>query len=175
MIDAFVALGSNLGDRLGNLAQAIERMSREPGFLLRRVSRAYETEPVGPPQPRYLNAVVELQTLLSPRTTLHKLLAVEEQMGRVRRERWGAREIDLDLLLYGDRVVEGPPVVPHPHLHERTFVLVPLSEIAPDVTHPSLQLTASELLALRPPAERASVRVYRPIRRAPPAQDEDEA
>ena len=175
MIDAYIALGSNLGDRMGNLAQAVELLSREPGFLLRRISRAYETEPVGPPQPRYLNAVVELATLLSPRTTLQKLLAVEEQMGRVRREKWGAREIDVDLLLYGDRVLEGPPHVPHPRLHERSFVLAPLAELASEVTHPALQLTVAELLSLRPPAERAAVRVYRPIRRAPPGPDEDEA
>ena len=106
MIEAFVGLGSNLGDRLANLASAVALLSREPGFAVRKVSLAYESEPVGPPQPRYLNAVVRMGTLLSARATLQRLQAIEEQMGRIRRERWGSREIDLDLLLYGDRLVE---------------------------------------------------------------------
>src|SRR3954471_16900744 len=106
MIEAFIGLGSNLGDRLANLGQAVDRLAGEPGFSLRRVSLAYETEPVGPPQPRYLNAVAQVGTLLSPRATLQRLQGIEERMGRVRHERWGSREIDLDILLYGDRVVE---------------------------------------------------------------------
>jgi len=101
--EAFVGLGSNLGDRLANLATAIGLLAREPGFTLREVSLAYESEPIGPPQPRYLNAVAQIGTLLSPRATLQRLQAIEEGMGRVRRERWGSREIDLDLLLYGGR------------------------------------------------------------------------
>src|SRR5205807_4930068 len=104
VIEAFIGLGSNLGDRLANLGGAVDRLAWEPGFLLRRVSLAYESEPVGPPQPHYLNAVAHVGTLLSPRASLQRLRAVEELLGRVRREHWGSREIDLDLLLFGDRV-----------------------------------------------------------------------
>jgi 2-amino-4-hydroxy-6-hydroxymethyldihydropteridine diphosphokinase len=174
LIEAYIALGSNLGDRLGNLSIAVERMAREPAFFLRRLSRAYETEPVGPPQPRYLNAVVHLGTLLSARATLQRLLDIEEQMGRVHREKWSSREIDLDLIIYGDRVASGNVELPHPRLHERAFVLAPLAELAPDLLHPGLQLTAAELLALRPAAERAGVRSYRPIRRALPEPGDDD-
>jgi 2-amino-4-hydroxy-6-hydroxymethyldihydropteridine diphosphokinase len=172
VIEAFVALGSNLGDRLSNLGAAVELISREPGFSLRRVSLAYETEPVGPPQPRYLNAVAQVGTLLTPRATLQRLHWIEDQLGRVRREHWGAREIDLDLLLYGDRVGENPST-PHPRLHERAFVLVPLAEIAPQTVHPVLKATAVELLGRLLVMERAQVRPYRLIRRPSLEPDEE--
>ena len=127
MIEAVIALGSNLGDRAGNLSQALARIRREPAFHLRRVSRAWETEPVGPPQPRYLNAVAQIGTLLTARITLQRLLEIEQKMGRLRREKWAAREIDLDLLLYGDHIISEPGepglTVPHPGLHNRVFVL----------------------------------------------------
>lgn len=159
MIECYVGLGANLGDRGGNLAEAAGRMARDPALFLRRVSRVYETEPLGPPQPRYLNAVVQLDTLLSPRALLRRLIDVEEQMGRVRRERWGPRTIDLDLLLFGDRSVAEPGLsVPHPHLHERAFALAPLCELAPAALHPGLRATFTELLQRLPEAERASVR-----------------
>ena len=158
MTEIFVALGSNLGDRLANLGQALELLAREPGFVLRRCSDAYETEPVGPPQPKFLNAVAQLGSLLSPRETLKRLLAIEERMGRVRREKNGPREIDLDLLLFGDRRIDEPGLqVPHPRMHDRAFVLVPLAEIAP---------------RLAQTAEPAGVRRYRPVKRPLPEPED---
>jgi 2-amino-4-hydroxy-6-hydroxymethyldihydropteridine diphosphokinase len=175
VIDAFIGLGSNLGDRLDNLATAVAMISREPGFTLRNVSLAYESEPIGPPQPRYLNAVVHVGTLVSPRTTLQRLQAIEEQMGRIRRERWGSREIDLDLLLYGDRLVtETGLQVPHPLLEGRAFVLVPLAEIAPEVVHRVSGLTARQLRDRLSPQQLATVVAYRPIRTPLPEPSTDE-
>jgi 2-amino-4-hydroxy-6-hydroxymethyldihydropteridine diphosphokinase len=165
VIEAFVGLGSNLGDRLLNLATAVGLLSREPGFALRRVSLAYESEPVGPPQPRYLNAVAQVGTLLSPRATLQRLQAIEEQMGRIRRERWGSREIDLDLLLYGTRGVEETGLrVPHPLLQDRAFALVPLAEIAPSLVLPGTAMTVIALRDRLPKDQLAAVLPYRPIR-----------
>ena len=175
MIEAFVGLGSNLGDRLANLSSAVALLSREPGFALRKVSLAYESEPVGPPQPRYLNAVVRIGTLLSPRATLQRLQAVEEQMGRIRRERWGSREIDLDLLLYGDRLVEETGLrIPHPLLEGRAFALVPLAEIASDSVHPVSRLTVRELRDRLPPDQLRGVLAYRPIREPLPELEGEE-
>ena len=174
MIEAFFGIGSNLGDRLSNLAAALEAIAREPAFSLRRVSLAYETEPVGPPQPRYLNAVVQAGTLLSPRATLRKLQEIEEVLGRVRREKWGSREIDLDLLLYGDRLIQETGLqVPHPLLHTRAFALAPLAEIAPQAFHPQRRATAKALLEALPAAERAQVRPFRPLRIPLPDPDRD--
>jgi 2-amino-4-hydroxy-6-hydroxymethyldihydropteridine diphosphokinase len=174
MIDAYVGLGANLGDRMESLRAAVEQLAREPGFLLRGTSPVYETEPIGPPQPRYLNAVARIATLLSPRATLRRLLEIEELLGRVRRERWGAREIDLDLLLYGDRIVaDGALRVPHPHLHERAFALVPLAELAPDAYHPQMARTAAELVSDLPEEARRAVRLVGRLRRALPEPEPD--
>jgi 2-amino-4-hydroxy-6-hydroxymethyldihydropteridine diphosphokinase len=145
---AFVALGSNLGDREAQLARALERLRATPGVSALTCSSLYETEPVGPPgQGPYLNAVARLETRLSPRELLARCLAVEREAGRVRGgARNEARPLDLDLLLYGEERIDEPDLeVPHPRLHERPFVLAPLRELAPAVRHPVLRRSAAEL------------------------------
>jgi 2-amino-4-hydroxy-6-hydroxymethyldihydropteridine diphosphokinase len=158
VIDAYIGLGSNVGDRMGYLRAALSRLAREPAFVLRKQSRAWETEPIGPPQARFLNAVALIGTVLSPRATLRKLLEIEELLGRVRREKWGPREIDLDLLTYGDESTSsGDLTLPHPRIAERAFVLVPLAEIAADVVtigSPSDLLEALGREGVRPFGER---------------------
>jgi 2-amino-4-hydroxy-6-hydroxymethyldihydropteridine diphosphokinase len=130
---AFLGLGSNLGDRLSNLQQAVDLLEVTNGIRVVRSSRVYETDPVGPAQPDYLNAVIEVETSLSSRALLEAALAVEQQMGRVRTERWGPRVIDVDVLTFGDREVDEPGLqVPHPRMHERGFVLAPLLELEAD-------------------------------------------
>jgi 2-amino-4-hydroxy-6-hydroxymethyldihydropteridine diphosphokinase len=142
-----LALGSNLGDRAGNLERA--RQALAPDFALEACSRVYETEPAYlAEQPRYLNQVCQGTTALEPPEALRRLKALENELGRVPSERFGPRLIDLDLLFYDDRVVDAPELtLPHPRLAERAFVLVPLAEIAPALVHPRLGLTVAELLA----------------------------
>lgn len=130
-VRAFLGLGSNLGDRAGQLRRAVESI---PDLVA--VSDLYETDPVGGPegQDRYLNAVVELRTVRSPRELLELAASLEEGAGRVRRERWGPRSLDVDVLLVGDeRVDEQDLQVPHRRMWERGFVLVPLSDLAPEL------------------------------------------
>ena len=130
---AFIGLGSNLGDRLGNIARALERLGRAPGTDVVQVSSMYATEPVGKAdQPEFFNAVAELRTGQEPGELLDTCLAVERELGRVRRERWGPRTIDLDILVYDELRADGPRLqLPHPRMCERAFVLIPLAEIAP--------------------------------------------
>ena len=132
---AYVGLGSNLGDRLANLRQAVSLLGRAAGVRVLRTSRIYETAAVGgPPQGPFLNAVAEVDVVGgSARSLLNACLGVEARMGRVRDERWGPRLIDLDVLLFGDERIEEPDlVVPHPRMTERAFVLVPLGDLVPD-------------------------------------------
>jgi 2-amino-4-hydroxy-6-hydroxymethyldihydropteridine diphosphokinase len=137
---AFVGIGSNLGDREAHLSRAIELLSAEEGIEVAAVSRIRETEPVGPvEQGPFLNGAVRVETDLAPRELLDRLLGIEGQMGRVRRERFGPRTIDLDLLVYGDETVDEPGLtVPHPRLQERRFALEPLAELDPGLTIPGL-------------------------------------
>ena len=146
---AYIALGSNLGDREGNLRAALRLIGELPSVSLTRVSSFHKTKPVGgPPQGDYLNAVAEIETALPPHELLECLQQIEASLGRTRGVRWGPRTIDLDILLMNDVVVEGPTlVIPHPRMHEREFVLRPLCELAPDARHPKLHRTAAELLA----------------------------
>ena len=131
---AFIALGSNLGDREGHLAAARAALAALPRTRLVAASRVEETAPLGGmDQPPYLNQMVALETALEPRALLAACQAIERSRGRVRTERWGARTLDLDLLLYGDRTIDTPTLqVPHPRLRERNFVLYPLHDIAPE-------------------------------------------
>ncbi len=158
-IEAFIALGSNLGDREATIEAARTALGQHPEIETVRCSRLIETDPVGPPgQGPYLNGVTQVRTTLNPRDLLDAMLAIERSLGRIREEstqRWGARTIDLDLILYADQIIAEPGLtVPHTHLHERRFVLEPLVQIAPDARHPVLKLTAAEMLArLEPVSE----------------------
>jgi 2-amino-4-hydroxy-6-hydroxymethyldihydropteridine diphosphokinase len=146
---AFIGLGSNLRDRRETLEGAIRALGQVPGVILRRVSSLLETEPVGGPagQGVYLNAAAELETTLDPFELLRVLQQIEAQFGRVRTVRWGARSLDLDLLLFEDTIIDTPELhVPHPRLASRRFVLEPLAEIAPLAVEPVSNRTIAELL-----------------------------
>jgi 2-amino-4-hydroxy-6-hydroxymethyldihydropteridine diphosphokinase len=131
--EAYVALGANLGDRDASLREALRRMAETPGVAVLRISRVYETDPVGyVDQPVFLNMAAALATRLSPVELLGRLLSIEREMGRVRDIRWGPRTIDLDLLVYQDVVMDTPELtLPHPRMGERAFVLAPLRDVWP--------------------------------------------
>jgi 2-amino-4-hydroxy-6-hydroxymethyldihydropteridine diphosphokinase len=131
---AYLALGSNLGDRAATLQRALDALRETAGVKVVAVSQVYETDPIGPAQPDYLNAVVALETSLAPRDLLDVAQRLERDAGRVRGERWGPRTLDVDVLLVGDETVDEPDLaVPHPRMWERAFVVAPLADIAPDL------------------------------------------
>ncbi|HVT89387.1 MAG TPA: 2-amino-4-hydroxy-6-hydroxymethyldihydropteridine diphosphokinase [Tepidisphaeraceae bacterium] len=148
-VTAYISLGANIGDREYNILSALEQLKQTPEFKVIRISTLLENPAVGmgPNARHFLNAAVEIETTLGSHALLHRLLDIERAMGRQRRERWEPRIIDLDLLLYGDQIISSQElVVPHPLMHERRFVLEPLSQIAPGVVHPTLQMTVEGLL-----------------------------
>jgi 2-amino-4-hydroxy-6-hydroxymethyldihydropteridine diphosphokinase len=149
---AFLGLGSNIEDRLEYLQSAVDALQAHPRIRVDAVSSVYETDPVGgPEQEAYLNMVVRVATLLSPRQLLKVAHDIEDGLGRVRTERWGPRTMDVDILLYDHRAIRRRTLeIPHPRLTERPFALVPLLEVAPGMKLPDGQSIASTLGALAP-------------------------
>ncbi len=146
-IKCAIALGSNLGDSLTILKSAIATLNKTPGIVVKSDSSWYQTAPIGPPQPDYINACAILEVTLEPEELLLVLLEIEIKFNRIRREKWGPRTLDLDLLLYDNLILESPTLtLPHPRMTERAFVLVPLAEIAPDWVHPVTKSAIVQIL-----------------------------
>jgi len=142
-----IALGSNLGDSRVILESALKLLDQTPGITILAQSSWYQTKPVGPPQPDFLNGCALLGVQISPQELLQTLLAIEAKFGRVRRERWGPRILDLDLLLFDNLILESANLVlPHPSMNERAFVLVPLAEIAPNWIEPKSGKSIAQLV-----------------------------
>jgi len=145
----YIGLGSNMGCKRDNIAQAVALISAIPGVNIKNISSLYETEPWGKTdQDKFLNQVIEIETSLPPKELLRELQNIEIKMGRQRQEKWGPRLIDLDILLYGNEVLDDPQlIIPHPHMRERLFVLVPLAEIGADLRFPDNGATVREVLS----------------------------
>jgi len=145
-INTYLCIGSNMGDRATNLRQAIGLLDKNVGKVVKK-SHVYETQAWGEPnQEPFLNQVIMLNTTLDPRDLLDQISRTERELGRVRKEKWGPRVIDIDILFYGRRVIRDKGLeIPHPELHKRAFVLVPLMEIAPELEHPLLNKQIDEL------------------------------
>ena len=146
---AFIGVGSNLGDRKANIAEALDKAGKLVGSRIVRTSSLYESEPHGNAKTWFINSVLEVETELEPEELLKRTAAIEKAMGRKRvsGKRWGSRIIDIDLLLMDNQTVNKKTLkIPHPEMHKRRFVLMPLAELAPHVTHPHLGTSMSELL-----------------------------
>jgi len=162
---AFIGFGSNLGDRKAQFDAAVAAVRAVPQTAVLRCSSLYETEPVGLVDngPSFLNAVVAIETTLSPDELMGRMRSIELDLGKSSGHRSDlSRQIDLDLLLYGEEVIDGPIRVPHPRMHQRAFVLAPLAEIAPKIRHPVLNREMETLLLGLPMAEREGVRPWQP-------------
>jgi 2-amino-4-hydroxy-6-hydroxymethyldihydropteridine diphosphokinase len=160
---AYVGLGANLGDPAGQIAEALSRLAAAEEVEVAAVSTFYRNPPLGPPdQPWYVNAVARVRTRLTAEELFRVLQQLEVSLGRTRGERWGPRVLDLDLLLYGGEVILTPELqVPHPEMHRRAFVLVPLAEIAPEAWHPVLERRVADLLKELAPGD---LEVLQPLR-----------
>ena len=149
----YIALGSNLGDRQANIAQALEQLRAHPQIKVLAVADLIATTAIGGPadSPEYLNGAAHLETTLAPHALLEILLGIEAQLGRIRRQHWEPRLIDLDILFYDQQIIAAADLkVPHPLLHRRRFVLQPLEQLAPDLVHPILGQTITQLLRKLP-------------------------
>lgn len=147
-IKSYIGIGSNLGDRGKNIDMALEHLKKNKGIVLKKVSTLYETFPVGGPphQGKFLNGAIEIRTTLSPHGLLKSLQDIEKSLCRVKGEHWGPRTIDLDILFYGDLVInEEGLAIPHPLMHTRDFVLKSLCDIAPELVHPVLKKSMRKL------------------------------
>jgi 2-amino-4-hydroxy-6-hydroxymethyldihydropteridine diphosphokinase len=156
----YIGIGSNLGDRRANTVEAVARVKELPSTKVVRLSSLYESEPLGDAKTWFVNSVIELETELLPGQLLAKLQAIETAMGRrrVKGKRWGSRIIDLDILLVDQEVIAKRTLkVPHPEMHKRRFVLMPLAELAPHVIHPRLGRSVSTLLATVQDAKRVTL------------------
>ncbi len=147
---AFIGIGSNLGDRKANYFEAIDRIQKLAGTRIVKQSSLYESEPLGDAKTWFVNAAIEIETECSAEELLKRLKSIETTMGRkrVRGKRWGSRIIDLDILFFNGEIINKRNLkIPHPELQNRRFVLAPLSELAPQMIHPKLSVSVSELLA----------------------------
>lgn len=160
---AYLSIGTNMGDRFAHLQDAIKALAANESIQILHISSIYETEPVGyVDQAHFLNIVIKLQTTLSPKGLLHVCLNIEQKLGRIRKVRWGPRVIDLDILLYNkDNIQTDELIIPHPRMHERAFVLIPLLEIDEHVQLPSRNTPLLQLLKKIP--DRKEVRLWRQI------------
>lgn len=150
LMKVYIAVGSNLGNRVSHLKEAEDRLQKAMGVYFKKKSPLYETEPVGGPaeQGKYLNGVWEIETSLEAKALMEELMKIESSLGRERKEKNEPRPIDLDILFYGDKVIQSEDLsVPHPRMHERWFVLKPLADLCPDFVHPKKKKTVRELLS----------------------------